>query len=147
MGCGVYWQQFKTVERDLASLRRLTVEESHPAYQALWKQRGALLARVGEKLPRVTIPITHEEVLGRLHALGLEYAGASPGFTAEELEKAVVKVWYDIEESWFAEARFKPGSPPIYRSLTAEEAVSFIKHEETPALIARVFTEDEYYGE
>ncbi|MBU2177755.1 MAG: hypothetical protein KJ556_21895 [Gammaproteobacteria bacterium] len=147
MGCGVYYQQLHNIEDDLDTLRRLGIDEEHDAYRALDTQRGELLTRIGQKFPRKVLSITHEDVLSRLQALGLEYAHGSPGFTAEELKNAKIRVWYDIEESWQAEARFKPDSKPIYRSISAEDAVALIKHEETPALIAHLFIEDEYIGE
>jgi hypothetical protein len=147
MGCAILYQQLHNVDRDLDTLRRLSVEESHPAFQDLWRQRGSILSRVGQKSPRDIISISHEEVLSRLQALGLEYAGGSPGYTAEELKDATVRIWYDIESGWMSEGRMKPGGPPIYHMITAEVAVDFIKHQETPEMIAHALTEDEYIGE
>lgn len=141
------WRQVHQAEDDLATLRRLGIEETHPAYQRVWEQREAALATIGYKVPKPVTAITHVEVLSRLHALGLVYAGASPGFTIEELKDAVVTIWRDAEEGWMSEARFKTKGKPIYRSLTLEEAVAFIKGEESGELIAKVFMEEEYYGE
>jgi len=147
MGCGVYWWKVHRVEEDLATLRRLTVEEYHPAYQALYRQRGELLAKVGWKSPRRTIAMAYEEVVSRLRTLGLVYASASPRYSREELKDAIIKVWWDDEMGFMTEARFKPKSPPIYRSISAEDAAAFIKGEEAGEQIATAFHEDEYYGE
>lgn len=147
MGCGVYWWKIQRVEEDMATLRRLTVEPSHPAYQALYRQRGELMGNVGRKLPRRTIAMVYEWVVSRLRTLGLLFASASPGFTIEELKDAIIKVWWDDEMGFMTEARFKPKSPPIYNSISAEDAAAFIKGEETGEQIATAFHEDEYYGE
>lgn len=147
MGCGVYWQQVHTLDESLRALENAGIGEDNPAYQVIWQQRGEVISTIGKKFPRKVVAISHEGVLSRLHTLGLEYAGASPGFTAEELKNATIKVWLDIESGWMAEARFRPGAPPIYRKLTAEQAISLIKREETPKLIAQLFHEDDYIGE
>jgi len=147
MGCGVYWQKVRRADTTLAGMREFTISETDPAYQHIYRQRGATLAQIGYKFPRRTEIIKETSVVRRLEALGLVYAGRSKGFTKEELKDAVIKVWYDDEEGFMAEARFKPGSPPIYRGLTDEEAFTFIKGEETGALIAKVFTADDYLGE
>ena len=147
MGCAIYYRQLHNIENDLRLLDRAGVSEGNPVYDELYRQRGSLIARLGQKTPRVTIFITHEEVLGRLHALGLEYAGGSPGFTIQELENAFVRIWYDIETGWSSEGRLKPSSPPVYRRIEFDEAVAFIKHEESPAMIAHALGEEEYFGE
>lgn len=147
MGCGVYWWKLHRVEADMKTLSRLTVEESHPAYQALYRERGELMARVGLKFPRRQIAMAYEEVVSRLRTLGLVYASASPGYSREELKDAVIKVWWDDETGFMTEARFRRRSPPIYNSISAEDAVAFIKGEETGEQIATAFHEDEYIGE
>jgi len=75
----------------------------------------------------------------RLAALGLIYASHSPRVTVEELRDAVIRVWRDEEKGYFAEARFKPGAPPIYTALTAEQAHNLEGPEPDPSLIALVF--------
>lgn len=147
MGCGVNWTKLHRVEKDMATLRRLGVEESHRAYQALYRQRGELLARMGKKLPRKQIAMAYEEVVSRLRTLGLVYASASPGYTREELKDAVIRTWWDDEMGFMTEARFRRGSHPIYNSISAEDAALFIKGEETGEMIATAFHEDEYLGE
>jgi hypothetical protein len=79
----------------------------------------------------------------RLAALGLVYVSHSPGYTIEELQDAVIRVWRDDEKGYFAEARFRPGAPPIYTSLTFEQAQNLIGPEPDPHLIAMVFDRKE----
>lgn len=147
MGCGVYWQKVHTLDEALEGLRMATVPETSDAYRKVLQMRGSTLAQIGQKFPRKTEALAHLSVVSRLERLGLVYAGASPGFTIEELRDATVTVWLDDEVGWMAEARFTPASPPIYRSLTNEEAAAFIKDEASGPLIAKVFTKDEYLGE
>lgn len=79
----------------------------------------------------------------RLEALGLVYAAHSPGVSIEELRDASIRVWRDDEKGYFAEARFKPGAPPIYTSLTPEQARNLEGPEPDPSLIAMVFERKE----
>lgn len=147
MPCGIYWQQVRVTERALGDLERVGFGPGTAPYEAVYKKRGALLGQIGRKFPRESVTISHETAVRRLEVLGLVYAAGSPGFTKEELKDAVVRVFLDIESGWMAEARFKPRGKPIYHSLTPDEAMAFIKGEESAALIAHVFTEDEYLGE
>ena len=141
------YQQLHNVDNALAQLERVGFGPGTEAYDTLWRQRGETVARIGYKYPRGSVTISHEEVLRRLETLGLEYAARSPGFSKEELKDAVVRVYLDVEGGWMAEARFKPKGKPIYHSLTTDEAMAFIKGEESGELIAKVFEEDEYLGE
>jgi len=147
MGCGVYWQKMGLADQTLAGMREFGIAETDPAYQHIWHERGKLLGVIGQKTARQTSIILHVDMLSRMQTLGLEYASHSRGYTIEDLKDAVLKLWWDDEEGFMSEGRIKPGSPPIYRRLTDKEAFIFIKGEETGALIATAFTEDEYYGE
>lgn len=75
----------------------------------------------------------------RLAELGLVYASHSPGVSLEELRDATIRIWRDEEKGYFAEARFSPGSPPIYTALTREQALNLEGPEPNPSLIAMVF--------
>lgn len=147
MGCGVYWQKVRLADKTLAGMREFGIPETDPVYQHIWHERGKLLGVVGQKFPRTTSILTETDMLLRMEEIGIGYAGASPGFTIEELKDAILKIWWDDESGFMAEARFRPGSTPIYHSLPNEDAFLFLTKQETPALIARAFTEDEYYGE
>ncbi|KPJ52073.1 MAG: hypothetical protein AMJ37_03605 [Dehalococcoidia bacterium DG_18] len=79
----------------------------------------------------------------RLAALGLIYASHSPGVSIEQLRKAVIRVWWNEERGYFAEARFWPGATPIYTALTPEQAHNLEGPEPDPSLIAMVFERKE----
>lgn len=79
----------------------------------------------------------------RLAALGLLYAAHSPRVTTEELKDAVLRVWWNEERGYFAEARFTPKSPPIYSALTRDQAKNLEGPEPDPSLIAMAFQRTE----
>lgn len=87
--------------------------------------------------------ITVKSVQERLSALGLVYAGHSPGFTIEELWQATIRVFKLAETGYLAEARFKPGDLPIYHYVSEEEAESIKTGEFSPELIVTLFTRQE----
>lgn len=117
MGCGVYWQQIGELEKALGTMTRFGIEETDPAYQALFAKRGALLAAVGKKFPRSAIQL-------RL------LPGFSPG---------VIRLWHDVESGFFTDARVRPGAPPVYRAIPDNIAMAILKreltHEEFEALL------------
>jgi hypothetical protein len=141
MGCAKYWDQLRALDTAMGALRDVGIGVGTQAYDALWRQRGAVLGKLRAMAPspRESTTAAHVKVVGRLRALGLEFAAASPRIHISELEEATVRVWFDIEQEWLAEARLSPGAPPIYHSLTTEEAVSLIKETPTPELIASLF--------
>jgi len=79
----------------------------------------------------------------RLAALGLVYASHSPGVSIEELKDAIIRVFWNEERGYFAEARFTPKSPPIYTALTPDQAHNLEGPEPDPSLIALVFERKE----
>jgi len=79
----------------------------------------------------------------RLIALGLIYASHSPPVYTEQLREATIRIWYNEERGYFAEARFKPGDPPIYTALTTDQAHNLEGPEPDPSLIALVFDRTE----
>lgn len=125
MGCGVYWQQIGELEKALGTMRRFGIEETDPAYQALFGKRGALLVQVGRKFPRSAMQL-------RL------IPGFSPG---------VISLWHDVESGFFAEARVTPRAPPVYRAVSDEVAMAILKKEVTPELEKELMTPDPYIGE
>lgn len=79
----------------------------------------------------------------RLAALGLIYVSHSPRVSIEQLRRAVLRVFWNEERGYFAEARFTPESPPIYTALTPEQARNLEGPEPDPSLIAMVFDKRE----
>lgn len=63
----------------------------------------------------------------------------SPRITPEEAKDASLRIWLDDEKGYFAEARLRPGAPPIYTALTAEQAQRLKGPEPDPSLIALAF--------
>jgi len=106
-------------------MRKFGIPEISDAYQQLFRLRGKLMAQIGFKLPR---PLS---LLAKL-------VGLSPG---------ILKVWHDAEAGWMAEARAKPGAPPVYKAVSDEVAVAIIKGEVTKELEESLMTPDEYLGE
>jgi len=126
MGCGVYWQQVRELERALGALRpHLEIPGVSEAMKELYSIRGELLKRVGLKFPRTISAI-------------LKLAGLSPG---------TITLWHDIESGWMTEARARPGAPPVYKYVSDEVAITILKKEVTHELEAELLTPDEYLGE
>lgn len=125
MGCGVYWQQVRQTENALGLLREEGFGPGDPAYDALWRRRGRQLAEVGYKFPRVP-DIMMPTVF---------------------LSPQSIRLWHDPEAGWMVEVREKPGTPPMYKSVSDKVAMAVLKKELTPELKAELFKPVEYYGE
>ena len=126
MGCGVYWQQVREVERALGALRpHIDIPGVSDAYNALYGIRGKLLAQVGFKFPRTLSQIA-------------KLVGFSPG---------TISLWHDIESGWLVEARAKPGASPVYHYVKDEVAIKLLKGELTKELETTLMTPDDYIGE
>lgn len=67
----------------------------------------------------------------------------SPRVTPEEAREASVRVWRDEEKGYFAEARLRPGGPPVYTSLTRQQATILQGPDPDPSLIAMLFSRKE----
>ena len=117
MGCGVYWQQVKEVDRALGTLRRFGLEQTD-AFGQLTSIRGRLMGQVGFKFPRSLT------LLAKL-------VGFSPG---------EFRLWHDGEAGWMSEARAGPGAPPVYKAASDEVAMAILKREITPELEEQLFT-------
>ncbi len=124
MGCGVYWQQIREVERALGSLRRLGIMEGSPAFGELMRIRGKLLRNVGVKFPRSVSQIA-------------KIIGLSPG---------IITLWHDVESGWMTEGRIKPGAPPVYRAASDEVAVRIINGDIDHELEDVLMTPDPFIG-
>ena len=125
MGCGIYWNQIRELEKAMGTMRRFGILESNPAFRQLFAARGKLMAQVGFKFPRTIIQL-------------VKLVGMSPGS---------ITLWEDIESGWMAEGRVKPGAPPVYHYITDEQAVAIINRDVSPELHDYLMTEDPYLGE
>lgn len=126
MGCGVLWNQIHEIDRALkALLPRINIPVVSDAYKLLSAERGKLLAQVGAKFPRTIMQL-------------LKVAGLSPGS---------ITLWHDVEGGWLAEAREKPGAPPVYHYVTDQVATQILSGELTHELEAKLMKPDEYLGE
>jgi len=125
MGCGVWWQQVHEVEKALATMARYGIDPGSEAVVALQGTKAKLMTQIGYKFPRSYNWLTF-------------LIGESPG---------TIRLGHDAETGWFAEARVRPGAPPIYHRLVDEEAMAVLQHEIPPELHDRLFTPDPYIGE
>ncbi len=119
------WDEVHRAEKDLATLDRLGVSTTDPAYLRLQGERGAALAKVGTVMPRDTILLAWS-------------FGFSPGD---------IKLWHDGDAGWMTEARVRAGATPVYKTVSDEVAVAIIKREVTPGLEKVLMTPDPYIGE
>lgn len=67
----------------------------------------------------------------------------SPRVTPEEAREAGIRIWWNEERGYFAEARLHPHDPPIYTALTRDQARNLEGPEPDPSLIALVFNRRE----
>jgi len=125
MGCGVYWQQIRTAERALGDLEKLGLGPGTEAYEAVLSQRGALLAQVGRKFPRVDFALS----------------------MWREFSPQRIRVWFDPEFGFNAEIRERQGAPPTYKLVSAEVAAAIIKGEVIPELKEILLIPEKYLGE
>lgn len=125
MGCGVYYQQLREIERALGTMRRFGISELSEPYRKLYSIRGKLLAQVGFKFPRSVTQL-------------VKLLGLSP---------ASISLWHDVESGWMSEARERPGALPVYHHVTDEMAMAILKGELTHELEIQLLTLDEYVGE
>jgi hypothetical protein len=105
-----------------------------------WKTRGGKRMRAAPvEGPRSIVSMLTFNVLNFLTSLAITFVHASPALTIEELREATLRLWKDPELGYFVEARFKPGAPPIYHSITTAEATALEAGRPTPDFIARMF--------
>lgn len=121
----MHWAQVHKAEEDLATLQRLGVEETHPAYQKAWLARGEALAKVGYQHPRV-------------QAWLVDWATWSP---------TLIRLMEDTELGFVAVVKAYEGAIPIYKRVSDEVAVAIINKEVTPELEKELLAPDPYLGE
>jgi len=119
------WNEVHRAEADLATLERLGVSTSDPAYLRLQKERGAALAKVGTTVSRDDILLAWS-------------FGFSPG---------IIGLWHNGDAGFVSEARVKAGAPPVYHTVSGEEAVAIINRKVSKKLEKRLMAPDDYFGE
>ena len=119
------WAELNKLTSQLSQMRRWGVLESDPGYLRLFQSRGAAMAKLGLRQPRITTLI-------------LKLAGLSPG---------ELTLWADAEIGWKVEARISPGAPPVYRKVSDDIAERIIKEELTHEQFAELVAPDPYQGE
>ena len=156
MPCEERWYEVQNIEKGLAALELAGFKRGDPAYDALYKQRGAALTTARRAStreirptaePTLTSSMGVSDIFGRMEELGLGFLRASPEISRELLAEAQVRVWFDSEQGWKAEARMRPGAPPIYHQISSEEAISILQDRATPELLAKLLHPEEYLGE
>ena len=125
MGCGVYWQQVKTIDKAMSDMEKGILPWSPEYYNQLWQKRGELFTDVGRKFPRVSMDL-------------MPTVWVSP---------ESFRVMLDPEVGYVVVARKSEKAPPIYHTVTAEEAGAVMRNEITAELKQRLLTLEEYYGE
>jgi len=119
------WDEVHRAESDLATLDRLGVSSTDPAYTRLQGILEPTKAKVGRRLPRIITWLA-------------SMFGFSPG---------IIKLWHDGDFGFMSEARTRPGAPPVYKKVSDEVAVAIIKREVTPEMEKELMTPDPYIGE
>ena len=110
------------------ALRALGVAGLSPLsapYRELYKLRGELMGKLLGLFPRMS-------------SLLKIIVGLSPG---------ELRVWFDNETGWMAEARETPGAPPVYRQITEEQAIILLKPNPPADMVHGLFKPDDYLGE
>jgi len=120
MPCGVFWQQVNTLDRALSDMRSFGFSVDFEPLRILSSARTQLMRQIGVKLPRIV-------------QLLIKFVGMSPG---------VVSLWHDNENGFMSEARITPGSPPIYKIVSAPIAMKILSHDISPELEAFLMTPD-----
>lgn len=113
------------LNRQLNLMDRWGVQPSDPGYQALYRARGAAISKLGHLQARTT-------------TLVAEQAGMSPG---------VIRLWADAELGWMAEARERPGAPPVYHYVSDEVARAIKTRTLAKQQELELMTPDSYEGE
>jgi len=119
------YSELSRINSALRSMRGWGVLESDPGFQRLWKARGAAIAKIGIKAPRITTLIA-------------KLIGLSPG---------ELKLWEDAEIGWMVETRAKAGAPPVYRYVSDAIAERIVKKTLTHEEFMEITSVDDYEGE
>jgi len=125
MGCGVYYQQVREIERALGTMRKFGIDELSSPFQQLTSIRSKLLANVGVKFPRTISSL-------------LKLFGLSPGS---------VTLFHDVESGWMSDSRERPGAPHVYKRIGDELAMAILQKKLSPEQKEFLHTPDPYLGE
>lgn len=119
------YREMQELERSLDVMKHAGIAEIDPPWQSILSVQRWVIRQIGIKLAR---PITLIKAI----------FGLSPG---------EIRLWHDAESGFFAEARAKPGAPPVYHHVSDEVAIAILKEEVTPELEKELLTPDPYLGE
>lgn len=119
------YAELNKLNEQLQMMQRWGVSSSDLGFMRLLDARGAVMGKLGLRLPRTT-------------TLVKTLFGLSPGS---------IKLWADAEIGWTTEARTRPGAPPVYRKVSDEIAEKLVKEELTQELHDYLMTPDDYFGE
>lgn len=125
MGCGIYWKQVRVIEKAISDMDTGILPYSAEYHGILVAKRGSILAQIGYKFPRE----------------GFDLMPTS--FFSPESFRAML----DIEIGYVVVARKSPKAPPIYHTVSAEEAGAVMRLEISPELKEKLLTPEDYYGE
>jgi hypothetical protein len=125
MPCKYRWNQMSIVNGALRTMGFSPYSLNLPVVSELRALRSSLLSQVTGSFPRASMLI-------RL------ITGLSPGS---------VRVWLDTENGWMCEGRKTLTAPPVYHSITAEEAQRLLPEHPDEALAHRMMEPDGYIGE
>lgn len=112
-------------EKELEQLKQWGMPETAGGFQRLGAAIDTAIRKVGQLLPRLTVPIK-------------KLFGFSPG---------ELLLWADAELGWKVEARVSPGAAPVYRQVSDEIAEKIIKESLTHEEFAELISPDPYIGE
>lgn len=125
MACGPYWKQINTIEQAMSDMDRGILPYSAEYHGILAAKRGALLAEVGRKFPRIGFDL-------------MPTAMVSP----ESL-----KVMLDPEFGYVVVARKSPKALPVYHTVSALEAGAVMRGKISPELKEKLLAPETYFGE
>lgn len=127
MGCGKHYEQLEEINKGLDVLMKAGMGKGNPAYEALWKMRGATLGKLTRLIPTPRLP----SIIKLLTML-------SPG---------QLKVFFDNEVGWLAEGTPAPGEMPVVRRISHEQAVLLLQEKPPSELVHKLLKPETYFGE
>lgn len=127
MGCltGDQYNALARVDRALGKMKIAGIGFENPIYSQIYRARGALLGRIGVRVPR--------SVSSLIRILGL-----SPG---------LLDLFFDVDYGWITAARESAGADPVYHVVPDETAHKIIKGELTHDDFQALKTPAVYLGE
>jgi len=125
---GLMYHQYGQLNKIRGALNELAMSGLGPGseiFDTLTSIRSQVLSGLGIKVPKPMMFI-------------LKLVGMSPG---------EVKLWHDSESGWLAEAREKPGAPPVYHYINSETAAKILTGKLTHEEFEVIMIPDPYLGE